>query len=243
MARTKSSAETHIHTPFHNHIRERTTDSDLSMGDLPGWVLYGYWLSNDVPVEFVTGSWVVPEEPKKKDGQTIFLHQAIQAGYGKDLLILSVATQWGPSAAGGGDSWGLTCFAAKGTDVYTGALVELDPGDEVQACFEYSVRSGLPAWECRGESKKGETQISIVSLAGMSSIDEVYGAVLEAYSETAMTAAHYPDSDSTLFHEIEVDTSDATCVDTEWSTKVVSPGYGRRIVANGVRELELFYRS
>jgi hypothetical protein len=243
MARTKTSEETHIHTPFHNHIRERTTDSDLSMGDLPGWVQYGYWLSNDVPVEYVSGSWLVPKEPRRQDGQTIFLHQAIQAGYGKDLLILSVATQWGPSAAGGGDSWALTCFAAKGTDVYTGALIELEPGDEVQAFFDYSVRSGLPCWECRGESNNGETQISIVSLAGISSIDEVYGAVLEAYSQTAMTEEHYPRSQSTLFHEIEVDTTDATCVDTEWTPKVVSPGYGRKVEVHGVREIELFYRS
>ena len=244
MARIKPPAKPHIHTPFHNHIRERNSDlSSVSSRDLPGWVEYGYWLSNNTPIEFVTGAWVVPKEPKRNDGQTVFLHQAIQAGTGQDLLILSVCAQWGPSAAGGEDSWGLTCFAAKGTDIYTGALVDLKPGDEIQACFEYSVRSGTPCWECRGESKRGTTQISIVSLANLSSIDEVYGAVLEAYSDTAMTDEHYPNSDSTLFHEIEVDTVDHKCIDTEWSTKLQSPGSGRKIVAQGTQAIEMFYRS
>ena len=238
----KSSSSTLF--PFQQQARARATEEhlipDTHLPSEPGWVEYACWENEDDPVEYLAGTWKVPEPPVNNKGQTIFVHQALQSGTGSDLLILSVTIQWGESAAGGGPYWGMTCFAAKGNDVYTGPLVRLSPGDEVRGVFYHGLRMGAPCWECSASSNGQTTELNLVNMAGAPMILDVFGAALEGYCNEAMDCDDYPNSQMTSFKDLEVRT--AASATPTWSPTVVVEGCGRKVEVLSPKQVDLYYR-
>jgi len=103
-----------------------------SPGQRDGWVAYAIWTNTKIPaINQFTAQWTVPDEPKTKGNQTIFLFIGMQ----NSQFILQPVLQWGVSAAGGGDFWSICNWYTDGTvasTVHTD-LVPVKPGQVLNA--------------------------------------------------------------------------------------------------------------
>lgn len=68
------------------------------------------------PFDFFQTTVVVPPPPSRSEGQTIFLFPGVQPSRNSaHISILQPVLQWGPSAAGGGNSWTVQSYYIRGT--------------------------------------------------------------------------------------------------------------------------------
>jgi hypothetical protein len=94
-----------------------------------GWVTFTFW-KNDTgaPLTSFSSAWRVPEPPKGRHRQTLFLFNGLQNS-GPNYGILQPVLQWGVSAAGGGDYWSVASWyvTSRGQAFHT-PLVRVAPG-------------------------------------------------------------------------------------------------------------------
>jgi hypothetical protein len=95
-----------------------------------GWITFTWW-KNDTgaPLTSFSSAWRVPDPPRGRHRQTIFLFNGLQNS-GPNYGILQPVLQWGVSAAGGGDYWSVASWyvTSRGQAFHT-PLVRVSPGD------------------------------------------------------------------------------------------------------------------
>jgi hypothetical protein len=91
----------------------------------------------------LTGWWTVPPPPPRYTGQTIYLFTALEPDDGNAMMMPTL--QYGPSAAGGGNFWGIAVWYLASTgNIYHSTVQRVAQGDYLQG--------NLRAYDCPDDS-------------------------------------------------------------------------------------------
>jgi len=82
------------------------TSKTKRLGDT-GWIAFAFIYATG-PFSYFYGTWDVPSNPQNENDQTVFFFTGLEDATNKD--IIQPVLQWGPSAAGGGDYWGVASW-------------------------------------------------------------------------------------------------------------------------------------
>src|SRR5262249_31475630 len=126
---------------------------DVDTGPRPalgtGWITNSIWSNTSgQPISFFTTTWRVPSAPGKQDGQTIFLFNALLNSAQND--ILHPVLQWGPSQAGGGNYWSVSCwFIDSSGNAFYRDLVRVNEGDTLVGVMRLTAQTdGMFSYDC-----------------------------------------------------------------------------------------------
>jgi len=99
--------------------------------------------TSNFPIESFTTNWRVPPYPLVDDNQSIFIYSAAQpADYSSALLPI---LQYGPSAAGGANTWAVATWYMTSAYVYHTCLTQVEIGDPLHAAIHLTyIRQLLP---------------------------------------------------------------------------------------------------
>jgi hypothetical protein len=180
----------------------------LSAGLAPG-ALRGGWIANSAwdngtgePITRFTTTWTVPPEPHTRNGQTVFLFNAIQ----NSTMIYQPVLQWGRSGAGGGDYWAVASWYADGQDghAFYSSLVRVAPGDVLVGVMTHTGSTSKGhSYECRFAGI-AHTALAIRNVEELTSCSET----LEAYQITR--CSDYPVASGTAMRSIAIHTGKAS---------------------------------
>jgi hypothetical protein len=204
-----------------------------------GWITYTGWTNTTGnPISSFSTTWVVPPAPATQNGQTIFLFNGIQ----NSTMIYQPVLQWGGSAAGGGNYWSVASWYVNGSGgaAFHSPLVRVNPGDTLTGVMTLTGQSGGQfSYNCEFQGI-ADTGWSIQNVQELTWCIET----LEAYGIT--TCSDYPDTDSTVFRAISIQTGASTPA-LGWTPEDTVTDCGQHAVvasnANPNGEVDLFYRN
>jgi hypothetical protein len=203
-----------------------------------GWIVYTDW-SNDTgnPLSSFATTWIVPPAPTTQSGQTIFLFNGIQ----NSTMIYQPVLQWGVSAAGGGDYWGVSSWYADGQGgvAFHSQLVQVNPGDVLVGIMTLSGQSGSAFnYDCQFQGI-ANTLLPIQNVQELTWCAET----LEAYGITQ--CSDYPGTSETAMTSISLQTGNVNPA-IAWTPVDLVTDCGQSIVVvsnsstNG--EVDIYYR-
>jgi len=204
-----------------------------------GWICNTGWTDNTgQPITSFSTTWRVPPPPDTQSGQTIFLFNGIQ----NSTMIFQPVLQWGPSAAGGGNSWQIASWYADGQGGHSfySQLVSVNPGDELVGLMTQTGHSGsLYSYLCCFVGH-GNTALPISNVEQLTWCNET----LEAYN--VVHASDYPATSHTNFKNISIQTG-TTHPTISWGTSnnVTDIGQHVSVISNSTTngEVDIFYRG
>jgi hypothetical protein len=192
--------------------------SDVAVQDMTGtgggWVTWASWGNTGAnPITSLTTTWTVPANPINNNGQLIYLFNALEDRTG--ATILQPVLQWGISAAGGGNSWGVASWYVDSSHhAYCTPVVPVNEGELLVGTIKMTdagiyrsefqgvagtaiIAQGLPAmpWatltlEAYGLKSGGD--YPAIPYTGMSEIGLEVGGAAIAVEWTASTMANPP---------------------------------------------------
>ncbi|MDQ6616291.1 MAG: hypothetical protein M3083_16510 [Actinomycetota bacterium] len=218
-----------------------------------GWIEFSQWANNTgKPIVYFSTKWIVPPAPVSTDQQIVFLFNGLQQT-SVGPYILQPVLQWGPSAAGGGNTWAITNWYVNGqggTAIYK-TLVEVNEGDVLQGVMTLTGQSpsgfsyesafvGYPACTL--------TVSNIAQLAWACETLECYGATP---SLPVPQCSDYPDVDLTSFYEIDLKVGTSVSAGTDatldWQAVTNYSDCGQKCViasnASPGGEVRIYYRA
>jgi hypothetical protein len=204
-----------------------------------GWIAFASWTNRTGhPVSRFTTTWTLPAAPSTQSDQTIFLFNGIQ----NKTMIYQPVLQWGSSAAGGGNFWAVASWYADGQNgpASYSSLVRVNPGRTLVGVMTLTAQNGgLFNYHCEFQGV-ANTGLDIINQQELTFLIET----LEAYGITR--CSDYPNTDSTLFSAIEVETGTTKPV-LNWaaSNSVTDCGQKALVIsdAEGTGQVEIFYRG
>ncbi|TDX01643.1 hypothetical protein [Dinghuibacter silviterrae] len=205
-----------------------------------GWISYAYWNNGTgQPIALFKCNWQVPPEPESRNNQTIFLFNGIQ-NFGANYGILQPVLQWGPSAAGGGNTWSVASwYVTAGGNAFFTPLVPVNAGDVLTGVIRCTGQTGnLYNYTCGFEGING-------TLLNVNGINELLwcAQTLEAYAVDNF--ADYPSVYDTRFRGINIVTGNGT-PRLNWTPvdAVTDCGQHCVVVSNSAvtGEVDIFYR-
>ena len=165
-----------------------------------GWIAYTGWTnSTGRPITVFRTTWTVPPVPTTQSGQTVFLFNGIQ----NSTMIYQPVLQWGVSAAGGGNYWGVASWYAdgQGGPAFHSTLVQVNPGDVLVGVMTLTNQSGSSfSYNCLFQGI-ANTGLPITNVQELTWANET----LEAYGITR--CSDYPATDRTAFTGIGLQTA------------------------------------
>ncbi len=107
-----------------------------------GWITNSLFTNTTAqPFSFFSTVWTVPPGPATQSGQTIFLFNALIDSAQND--ILQPVLQWGPSQAGGGNSWVVACWYIDSSgNAFYHDPVPVNEGDTLVGVMSLTGQSG-----------------------------------------------------------------------------------------------------
>ena len=106
-----------------------------------GWVTYASWLNQGgAPISYFDTTWSVPPPPSTYNGQTIFQFNSIEPRNGN--AILQPVLQYGPSAAGGGEYWGIACWFLRGNKTFVTSLQPVSQNESLTGIIKLLSHKG-----------------------------------------------------------------------------------------------------
>jgi len=167
-----------------------------------GWVVDTYWaLSDAQEINIFNANLTVPQPPKDKENQVIFLFTGLQDQKGSFLNnhILQPVLQWGKSLVGGGQYWSIASWYVGLTTISVSELLPVNPGDLITTKISgvYNDESKLYNYDCSIESK--DTNRSVLHVYSIPKLQELVTA-LEVYGIDQ--CSQYPASAMTEFNNI-----------------------------------------
>jgi hypothetical protein len=212
--------------------------SAVSLG--PGWVQFAGW-QNESGKLLTHYSCVltVPSPPQEQGKQVIFLFPGLQTGANDGTELYQPVLQWGPSAAGGGLYWSVSCwYAHKGRLVYS-SLMRVSENDRLVCTVERVEKNDLGSrWMCTAEDELSgsKTQLPVIG-------EVVLGwcnTTLEAYSPD-ISCAQFPNTPSTTFRQISIYSEDTPLIPA-WKPTVNYHGCNNEVLIDGPDETRLIYQ-
>ena len=208
------NAVTGDHIDFADSI---DTDSRAPFTD-NGWITYASWLNRTgKPVSSFTTTWTVPPAPSTYDGQTLFQFNSIEPNSGNS--ILQPVLQYGSSAAGGGQFWGVASWYVTGNNAYFSSLVTVSAGKRLTGVIKLSSHTGTKYnYTCAftGISGTNFSMKNIAQLTWCTETLEVYGVDL---------CSDFPNTASSQMSGIELLTGTKT-PSVNWSPTNVATSCG-----------------
>jgi hypothetical protein len=207
-----------------------------------GWItdaLFAGTPTLPVSFSFFTTTWKVPPAPTSQDGQTIFLFNALLDSLQND--ILQPVLQWGPSQAGGGNSWAVACwYIDPSGKAFYHDLVSVNQGDILVGVMKLTGQSGGTFnYDCSFQGIDG-ADLTVQSITTRTVATET----LECYS--VQNCADYPDAFYTAMTAIELQTSGAD-IQPNWGVENRVTDCGQHTIlistASPGGEVDLFYSS
>lgn len=205
----------------------------------PGWVAFASWAASEGPIQSYRGSFEVPPAPEAESGQTLFLFLGLQKSADDGSELFQPVLQWGQSAAGGGEFWGVSCWYLNGGQLVFSALTAVEPGDRIDVRTERIEEQGVALWESCAE----------VAASGKASRLRVMGELelgwsctaLEAYAD-AMQCRDYPASPAVRFSGLALESASGPLTPA-WEPAVEDASCGARVEIRDASQVEIFYRG
>jgi hypothetical protein len=168
-----------------------------------GWITYAYWNNNTgTPISSFTTTWIVPPAPKTQSNQQIYLFNGIQNS--EFSFIYQPVLQWGPSPAGGGNSWAVASWYVdgQGGPAFSSQLTPVNPGDTLVGGMALLGQLGsLFSYNCQFQGF-ANSSLLIQNVQELTWCSET----LEAYRITQ--CSDYPDA-VTAFTQISIQTGNS----------------------------------
>ena len=154
-----------------------TAQSEVPFTDT-GWVTYAGWINRKKqPISYFSTTWQVPAAPATYNGQTVFIFNSIEPNGG--VSILQPVLQYGFSAAGGGEYWGIASWYVIGTShAFHTAVSPVSPGESLTGIIQLTQHQGKTcSYTCKfsGFSSTNLTINWISELIWATETLEVYG--------------------------------------------------------------------
>ncbi|MBV8277450.1 MAG: hypothetical protein JO170_19625, partial [Verrucomicrobia bacterium] len=192
------------------------------------------------PFSLFTTTWKVPPAPTSHDGQTIFLFNAF-GNLSSSQEILQPVLQWGPSKAGGGENWAVTCwYIDPSGHAFHQELISVNEGDIlVGVILLTGLSGGTFNYDCLFEGAGlGAARITVLNIPEQNVAYET----LECYG--IQTCVDYPDTYLTAMKSIELKAGDAD-IRPAWDVQNRVTDCGQHTIvisdASPGGEVDLFY--
>jgi len=204
-----------------------------------GWITYAGWTNNSGhPLTSFKTTWLVPPAPATQSGQTIFLFNGIQ----NSTMIYQPVLQWGPSAAGGGNSWTVASWYVdgQGGPAFHTSLVNVSPGQTLVGVMTLSGSSGNQfSYNCEFQGISG-TSLPVANVQELTWCIET----LECYG--LQKCSDYPDCEFTGMRDVAISCGTVT-PSISWSPQNAVTDCGQHciVVSNSATagEVDLFYEN
>jgi hypothetical protein len=188
-----------------------------------GWIEASDWTS-PTGLGFLSATFTVPSLPTSTGG-TVFFFPGAEPGDGS--TILQPVLQYGASAAGGGDSWGIASWfcCPAGWSFYS-SLTDVNPGDTIEGTMTAGCAGGSCDWSVVTEDTTLGASTTLPADDVTSSFTCIYGGVLEAYSVSE--CSQFPASRLLMFENIVLRDENGDQLEPSWTTFVnsVDPSCG-----------------
>lgn len=207
----------------------------------PGWIGWAGW-TNDTgrALTELAGSYTVPEAPSQETGQTVFLFLGMQKATDDTSELFQPVLQWGESAAGGGQWWGISCWYLKDGMVVFSGLERVSPGDRIHASMRRHVLGDRIRWTARAATAAGDV---VSELHVLHELELAWSyAALEAYGPQGMACAMYPASEATTFEGLSLESGEGV-VTPSWEPTVLVDDCGQGIDVVSAERVVLRYRA
>ncbi len=206
----------------------------------PGWIEYASWQNTGPLITSYSATWEVPPAPSLFAGQAVFLFITQQPSGNDETETLLAVVQYGVSAAGGGDFWGMSCWYVYKDRVLFSPLVQLMPGEVVTAHIERTVHNAFGSKWVASAQVEGTAKKTFLPVVG--DLQLPWNAVaLEAYS-FKFTCQQLPATLATPFSNIALADADGA-VEPDWQPTVDYPDCGGQVKVLSPQEVTLFYRA
>jgi hypothetical protein len=188
-----------------------------------GWITYLYWQNiffKTHPISYFDTTWLVPPNPTTYNGQTLFQFNSIEPA--SQEAILQPVLQYGESAAGGGEYWGVASWYVEGNSGYVTSLVQVYPNESLTGIIKLTSRTR------RGEIRSYSCQI--FGIAGttltMHNIDELIWCTetLEVYGVNQCT--DFPNTAYSQMYDINIQLKGAPVPPLAWTPVNVDTSCG-----------------
>ncbi len=168
----------------------------------PGWVEYGSW-SDDTADKIIcfSGSWRVPAEPAVQEGQVLFISMGLQTTETNSNDLFLPVLQWGPSAAGGGNYWSVSCWYQHLGRITYSELLRVVEGDTIFGSIARTVDNEFGTeWVASAKVEGSTSGTTSVPVVGDIELGWAFVA-LEAYSPE-ISCDQFPASGETTFRDL-----------------------------------------
>jgi hypothetical protein len=110
------------------------TESDFK----DGWTNYAVsrTTASTGSIKFFGTDWIVPQCPKNKYDQVIFIFSGLETFVRKVGYILQPVLQWGKSSAGGGNFWAVCNWYVTSNEFFHDSLIKVDPGTKLNGVMK-----------------------------------------------------------------------------------------------------------
>jgi len=159
-------------------------------------------LSSGDNIDKITGTWIVPKDPKDNGG-LVYMFNAIEPT--SENLIIQPVLQYGATSAGGdigGNYWVIASWIVGKNATHSGGE-KVNPGDTIQGTtYITSVSGGKINWEIKAKDTTTGAYSDLGAWSSGYTWNWAFFGVLEAYGIT--TCGDLPNSKDTPFKNTEV---------------------------------------
>jgi hypothetical protein len=180
------------------------------------------------------GRFTVPEAPADGGAKQDFVTLALQSNT-NPVMILTVSLQWGRTGAGGGEYWGVACWAAIGAQSFFSKLVQVNPGETVECQIFTQERVGTQVWSA--EAKIG-SQSTGTGVNSDRNLNIAIPCMFEAAEDA--TCGDYPGGE-TVFGELAVE-AESGDLDPTWTPQVFVDTCGTAVQVESATTVRIRYQ-
>lgn len=217
-----------------------TGDAASTSQPQPGWVQWAGWTNaTGKLLTLCSGSFTVPPPPEDPGDQVIFLFIGLQAGKNDGSELYQAVLQWGPSAAGGGKYWAVSCWYLHQGRLIFSPLIRVAAGEVLETRVERTAKNKMgSSWECVATARNSgaSTRLPVVGDVRLGWVNTT----LEAYSP-AISCSQFPRTNSTAFRQLLLRSGDEDLVPA-WEPEVRYAGCNNQVLIEGPEETRLIYQ-
>lgn len=204
----------------------------------PGWIEYGSWNDYTGKITELQGQWQVPGEPAVQAGQVIFLSLGLQTSKDVATDLFLPVLQWGPSAAGGGNYWSVSCWYQHLGRITFSELIKVEPGETIIGKVARTVDNEYGTEWVVSARIDSTGQTTSVPVVGELELSWPFVA-LEIYSPN-MACDQFPAGSGTAFQNLSLKYRSSPLA-PEWQGTVEYKDCGTRVEIPDPTEIRLLY--
>jgi hypothetical protein len=238
--------------------------TSLSVVNNENWVVFSQWIGTGYPApNYFSTTWAVPSYPTAYNKQTLFIFNGLQDT--SLTRILQPVLQYGPSAAGGGNNWGITNWYVAGSFVaIQQPLITVTPTDSVTGVMTYTgQQSGTNSYNYTSSFSNYSNSLSVVdgnSAPNPNTKPQIYPSIpeltsafetLEVYSSGSSSpppsvVSDYPTDKFVAMRKIALGTATGD-PSIPWTAVNYNPSFGQKAIvvnnSNPGGEVDLYFHD